>query len=243
MYLPKCLVEYTEVFGNGFVAHYITFRNTAGSPSHQAPAITSASSQSAFYRCSFEGYQDTIFAQSGGQFYRECNIYGTIDFICGDAAVIIQDSKIYTRKSSTSNLIVIAASHRESSDSPTGIVFHNCQFEAVPELKPVLNSYKIYLGRPWGTFARTVYIQNDFDIPVDPAGWLEWEGRPSSAPNNVYYGEYKNKGMGSSTSRRVQRPGFRVNTNPKKAEQFTVVNFIQGHTWLPSTGVPFTSGL
>uniref|UniRef100_A0A2N9EF21 Pectinesterase n=1 Tax=Fagus sylvatica TaxID=28930 RepID=A0A2N9EF21_FAGSY len=85
------------VSGKGFIARDMTFCNTAGPETHQDVALRVDSDQSAFYRCSMEGHQDTLYAHSLRQFYRECNIYGTIDFIfvqprgwlewCGDFAL------------------------------------------------------------------------------------------------------------------------------------------------------------
>ncbi|PSR93345.1 Pectinesterase [Actinidia chinensis var. chinensis] len=228
------------VLGDGFVARDITFQNTH--QGHQAPAIAVDSQRAAFYRCGFKGYQDTIYARHGQQFYRECNIYGTVDFICGDATAIFQNCKIYARKrSSPANTITITASKREAASSSTGFIFHNCRVMADSDLKPVIGRYKIYLGRPWGAYARTVFIQNDFDIPVDPKGWMPWDRVDKS--KTVYYAEYNNKGVGSSTQGRVRWPGVRVITDPDEIQQFTVANFIQGDTWLPDTGLPFTANL
>ncbi|KAK4713384.1 hypothetical protein R3W88_019291 [Solanum pinnatisectum] len=44
-----------------------------------------------FYRCQFNGYHDTLYVKRQHQFYRDCEIYGTIDFICGDAATLSQN--------------------------------------------------------------------------------------------------------------------------------------------------------
>ncbi len=90
-------MEFSAVVGDGFIARDITVQNTAGAANHQAVALRSGSDLSVFYRCSFEGYQDTLYVHSQRQFYRECDIYGTVDFIFGNAAVVIQNCNIYPR--------------------------------------------------------------------------------------------------------------------------------------------------
>ncbi|KAL8088136.1 hypothetical protein AgCh_038056 [Apium graveolens] len=83
------------VVGQGFVAVNITFQNTAGAVNHQAVAMRSRAYMSTFYSCSFEGYQDTLYPHSNRQFYTECDIYGTVDFIFGNGAAVLQDCNIY----------------------------------------------------------------------------------------------------------------------------------------------------
>ncbi|MQM07121.1 hypothetical protein Taro_039955 [Colocasia esculenta] len=68
-----------SVYGKGFIARDMGFRNTAGPAKHQAVALMSNSDLSVFYRCRFDAYQDTLYANSLRQFYRECDIYGTVD--------------------------------------------------------------------------------------------------------------------------------------------------------------------
>ena len=43
----------------------------------QAVAVTANANQLAFYGCSFTGYQDTLYAKSGTQYYSGCLIQGT----------------------------------------------------------------------------------------------------------------------------------------------------------------------
>lgn len=72
------LMVFVAVVGDRFVAVDVTFRNTAGPEKHQAVAVRNNADGSTFYRCSFEGYQDTLYVHSLRQFYRECDIYGMI---------------------------------------------------------------------------------------------------------------------------------------------------------------------
>jgi hypothetical protein len=52
------------------------------------------SNQSVIHRCSLRGHQDTLYAKSGSQFYRESEIFGTVDFIFGDSAAVFQNCTI-----------------------------------------------------------------------------------------------------------------------------------------------------
>ncbi|KAI6696209.1 hypothetical protein NL676_016328 [Syzygium grande] len=229
------------VTGDGFIARGITFQNTAGPQNHQAVALRSGSDLSVFYHCGFLGYQDTLYVHSERQFYKECYIYGTVDFIFGNAAVVLQNCMIYARRPMSGQKNVITAQGRTDPNQNTGISIHNSRVMASSDLQPVLSSFKSYLGRPWKQYSRTIFLQTYLDTLIDPAGWLEWDG--SFALSTLYYGEYKNLGPAASTSSRVKWPGYRVIKSTSEASKFTVANFLAGQSWLPATGVPFTAGL
>ncbi|RVX01001.1 Pectinesterase 2 [Vitis vinifera] len=226
--------------GDGFIGRGLTIRNTAGAANHQAVALRSGSDLSVFYQCSFEGYQDTLYVHSERQFYRECDIYGTVDFIFGNAAVVLQNCNIYPRNP-PNKTNTITAQGRTDPNQNTGISIHNCKVTAASDLKSVQSSVKTYLGRPWKEYSRTVFMKTYLDSLINPAGWMEWSG--NFALKTLYYGEYMNTGPGSSTSNRVNWAGYHVITSSSEASKFTVGNFIAGNSWLPATNVPFTSGL
>lgn len=227
--------------GNGFVAKGITFENSAGPSKHQAVALRSGSDLSAFYKCSFVGYQDTLYAHSLRQFYRECDVYGTIDFIFGNAAVVLQNCNLYARKPNDNQKNIYTAQGREDPNQNTGISILNCKVTAASDLIPVISSFKTYLGRPWKEYSRTVFMTSYLGDLIDPAGWLEWNA--TFALKTLYYGEYLNRGPGSNTTARVKWPGFRVINSSTVASQFTVGAFIQGDEWLNATNIPYFSGL
>ncbi|KAL6341774.1 hypothetical protein AAG906_038018 [Vitis piasezkii] len=228
------------VVGDGFIARGMTFRNTAGASNHQAVALRSGSDLSVYYQCSFEGYQDTLYTYSERQFYRECDIYGTVDFIFGNAAVVFQNCNIYARNP-PNKINTVTAQGRTDLNQNTGISIHDCKVMAASDLKPVQSSVKTYLGRPWKEYSRTVFLKTYLDSLINSAGWLEWSG--DFALNTLYYGEYMNTGPGSSTSGRVKWAGYHVITSSTEAAKFTAGNFISDNSWLPSTNVSFTSSL
>ena len=135
----------------------------------------------------------------------------------------------------------ITAKGRSDPNQNTGISIHNCRVSAASDLQAVTGSIKTYLGRPWQQYSRTVFMQSVLDDLIDPAGWLEWNG--NFALQTLYYGEYMNTGAGAGTSNRVCWSGFHVITSTTEAAQFTVGQFIFGNSWIPATGVAFTSGL
>ncbi|PRQ42319.1 putative pectinesterase [Rosa chinensis] len=220
------------VSGKGFIARDMTFRNTAGPENHQGVALRVDSDQSAFFRCSMEGHQDTLYAHSLRQFYRECDIYGTIDFIFGNGAAVLQNCKIYTRVPLSLQKVTITAQGRKDPHQNTGFSIQDSY---------VFATQPTYLGRPWKPYSRTVFINTYLGGLVQPRGWLEWYG--NFALGTLWYGEYRNYGPGASLSGRVKWPGYHIIQDANMASFFTVRRFIDGMAWLPATGVKFTVGL
>ena len=227
----------SEINGDGFVASGITFQNTAGPEKQQAVALLTKASYLVFYKCSIIAFQDTLYAKRGYQFFRECEIYGTVDFIFGDATAVFQSCYISARKPLVGQSNTVTAQGREVSAGKGGFVIHNCIISASSELIASEYPVKTYLGRPWRDFARTVVMQSYLDTSIDPQGWLEFDSRSSDL--DLYYAEYDNRGPGSATYDRVKWKGFRV-IDSMEAYQFTVREFINGDMWIPATGVPYT---
>ncbi|KAI5568420.1 hypothetical protein BDE02_12G013700 [Populus trichocarpa] len=227
--------------GAGFIARDMTFDNWAGPAKHQAVALRVGADHAVVYRCSIIGYQDTLYVHSNRQFYRECDIYGTVDFIFGNAAVVLQNCSIYARKPMASQKNTITAQNRKDPNQNTGISIHACKILAASDLAPSKGTFPTYLGRPWKLYSRTVYMLSFMGDHIHPRGWLEWDA--SFALDTLYYGEYMNYGPGAAVGQRVKWPGYRVITSTVEANKFTVAQFIYGSSWLPSTGVAFLAGL
>ncbi|KAI5391588.1 probable pectinesterase/pectinesterase inhibitor 36 [Lathyrus oleraceus] len=230
-----------DVSGDGFWARDMTFENTAGPQNHQAVALKVSSDLSVFYRCSFKAYQDTLYLFSNRQFYRDCRIYGTIDFIFGDAAAVLQNCDIFIRKPMSYQSNFITAQGRDNPNEPTGFSIQTSRVRPDSEFATVKDSVKTFLGRPWKKYSRTVFLKSDLDGLIHPKGWGEWEG--SFAISSLFYGEYMNTGNGASTENRVNWPGFHVLKSAEEASPFTVTRFLQGGNWIPDSGVPFMSGI
>ncbi|KAK7258753.1 hypothetical protein RIF29_24338 [Crotalaria pallida] len=227
--------------GAGFIARDITFENYAGPEKHQAVALRVGADHAVVYRCSILGYQDTCYVHSNRQFFRECDIFGTVDFIFGNAAVVFQKCNIFARKPMGQQKNTITAQNRKDPNQNTGISIHDCRIQPAPDLTKVKDNFPTYLGRPWKLYSRTVYLLSYMGDHIHPSGWLEWNGE--FALDTLYYGEYMNFGPGAAIGQRVKWPGYRVITSTVEANRFTVAHFISGSSWLPATGVAFLAGL
>ncbi|KAL3812803.1 hypothetical protein ACJIZ3_014071 [Penstemon smallii] len=226
-----------SVKGQGFIARDITFENTAGPEKQQAVAFMSESDRTVMYRCAFRGYQDTLYASKQRQFYRECKIKGTIDFIFGDGAVVFQACDILARQALPGQQNTITAQGRKIVNYASGFSLHLCNISVEPGV-----TTRTYLGRPWKEYSRTIIMKSYISGAIQPEGWLPWN-KSAFALDTLYYGEYMNNGPGAKLGGRVKWPGYHVITSPVQANVFTVAKFIDGDTWLPSTGVKYMGGL
>ncbi|XP_073127597.1 pectinesterase-like [Henckelia pumila] len=227
--------------GEGFILQDICIQNTAGPEKHQAVALRVGADKSVINRCRLDAFQDTLYAHSQRQFYRDSYITGTVDFIFGNSAVVFQKCKLAARKPMANQQNMVTAQGRTDPNQSTGTSIQDCEIVASNDLQPVQSSFRSYLGRPWKEYSRTVVMQSNISSVIDPAGWAEWSG--DFALNTLYYGEYMNQGPGAGTSKRVKWPGYHVLNDSAEAMKFTVKELIQGGDWLSSTGVAYTEGL
>lgn len=73
-----------NVVSANFKMYSINVRNNYGAGA-QAVALVANANQQGFYACGFYGYQDTLYAKSGSQYYSNCYMEGAVDYVFGDA--------------------------------------------------------------------------------------------------------------------------------------------------------------
>jgi pectinesterase len=231
-----------EAIGNGFFMKGVRVENTAGAENHQAVALRVQSDQAVFYQCTFDGYQDTLYTHAQRQFFRDCTVTGTIDFIFGNSQVVLQNCLIQPRRPMDNQANIITAQGRRDKRSVGGTVLHNCTIEPHPDFKADAGGkIPTYLARPWKEYSRTLYIQNDIGGFIDPKGWLEWNG--DFGLETLFYAEVDNRGAGADMSKRAKWAGIKTVTYEEAQKEFTVETFIQGQQFIPKFGVPFIPGL
>ncbi|MRG48256.1 pectin esterase [Chitinophaga sp. SYP-B3965] len=207
------------VQGNDFSAENITIRNTAGRVG-QGVALHVEADRAVIKNCKLLGNQDTLYAgkENSRQYYEDCYIEGTTDFIFGEATVVFQRCTI---KSLVNSFITAAAT---SPRQPFGFVLMNCKLETDTAAK------RVYLGRPWRPYARTVFIHCELGAHIVAAGWDPWSGdaRFPDKEKTTYYAEYGNTGPGASTKDRVS---WSKQLSAAEAKKYTIKNIL--NDWNP----------
>ncbi|KAL6190939.1 hypothetical protein ACLB2K_037333 [Fragaria x ananassa] len=224
------------VIGDYFIAKDMGFENTAGARGHQAVALRVQSDLSIFYNCQIDGYQDTLYTQTHRQFYRDCIISGTIDFIFGDAAAVFQNCKMIVRKPGPNQSCMVTAQGRLDKREPTGIVLQNCTISGEKGFD--VATTMAYLGRPWKMYSRTIVMQSQIDNVINPLGWMDWTGTTNHETS--WFGEFSNRGLGAATNQRVK--WYKLAT-PEEAGAFAPGSILLGDKWIMPSGVPYVAGM
>ncbi|KAL4898661.1 pectin lyase fold/virulence factor [Aspergillus ambiguus] len=155
----------------------------------QAVAASVSGDQIGFYGCKFLGYQDTLYAREGTQYYSNCYMEGAVDYIFGDASAWFGECDIVSIGSGA-----ITAMSRETSDDTSWYAFDHCTIEGGSGLDLTED---VYLGRPWRVLARVIYQNSKLSDIINPKGWTTM----ASGATPLYY-EIGNTGDGSDTSER-----------------------------------------
>ena len=176
---------------NNFTAGNITFQNDAGFTAGQAVAVEADGDRDAFFNCRFVGFQDVLFTNSdkSHQYYKNCYIEGTTDFIFGSSTVWFEQCHIHSKKNSH---VTAAATPKEHG---FGYIFNDCILTGDSTL------HSVSLGRPWRPYAAVVYIHCYIGQHIMPAGWANWNKTDNY--KTTRYAEYKNYGPGAAVSERV----------------------------------------
>ncbi|XP_020213145.1 putative pectinesterase/pectinesterase inhibitor 28 [Cajanus cajan] len=231
------------ISGDFFVAIGMGFENSAGAEKHQAVALRVQSDRSIFYKCRMDGYQDTLYAHTMRQFYRDCIISGTIDFVFGDAVAVLQNCTFVVRKPLENQQCIVTAQGRKEKHQPSGLVIQGGAIVSDPKYYPVRFDNKAYLARPWKNYSRTIFMDTYIGDLITPDGYMPWQTLEGlSGMDTCFYAEYNNRGPGADRSKRVKWQGVKTLTS-EGITNFLPSMFFHGDDWIRVTRVPYYSGV
>jgi pectinesterase len=201
---------------DNFSAENICFRNDAGFSAGQAVALEVQGDKETFFDCRIVGNQDILFlnSETSRQYYRNCYIEGTTDFIFGPATAWFEGCQIHSKKNSH----VTAASTPQ--EHPFGFVFDHCQLTGDTSI------HNASLGRPWRPYADVNYLYCFIGRHIRPEGWSNWNNTDSY--KTARYAEYKNDGPGAAVAGRAP---WSQQLTDEQAQKITVKNVFGD--WLP----------
>ena len=201
------------IFGPDFLAENITFENTSG-PVGQAVACHVAGDRAVFRRCRFLGFQDTLytFGENTREYYEDCYIEGTVDFIFGKATAVFNRCELRSKR--TGGFLTAPATPQGSN---YGYVFYDCKLTADEGVEPG----SVWLSRPWRPYGKAVFIRCEMGQHIRPEGWNNW-GKTDNE-RTAYYAEYQCYGKGADTSRRVA-----WSHQLKDANAYVMTNILKG---------------
>ena len=200
------------VQGNDFTAENLTIENSSGRVG-QAVALHVEGDRCKITNCILLGNQDTLYTatEKSRQYYKDCFIQGTTDFIFGEATAVFDHCTI---KSLTNSFVTAAST---TPRQQFGFVFFDCKLIADTSVK------NVHLGRPWRPHAKVVYIRTTMGPHIVPVAWDNW--RNPENEKTAFFAEYQSSGPGANTSGRAP---WSHQLTAKEAKQYTLKNIFSG---------------
>jgi len=200
-----------KISGNRFVAENISFVNSAGRVG-QAVAMFVDADEAVFKNCKFIGNQDTMYlgGETSKQYFVNCYIEGTTDFFFGPATAVFNNCEILCK----SNSYITAPNTTKGKDF--GFVFLDCKITTSAEVT------KLFLGRPWRAWAKSVFVRCELPEKITPEGWNNWSNVENE--KTAYFAEYKSTGLGSKTNERVNWSHQLTKSEAKKYTLKTILS-------------------
>jgi pectinesterase len=175
----------TFVSANNFTAANITFANDTPYGVAQAVAIKTQGDEIAFMNCRFEGFQDTLYVTGGRDYFLDCTITGSVDFIFGNATALFENCTI-----NSSHPGAVTAANTAAS-TPVGLVFKKCKLTCE---NPGAAAKSVHLGRPWqydrGSYASTFFLDCEVGPHIAANGWNPWDKTNDHPEGDTRYGQF-----------------------------------------------------
>ncbi len=194
----------------------ITIENSFGVGS-QAVALLAQGQRLQFRNCRLLGNQDTLYTHSGTQYYRNCHIQGTVDFIFGAATAVFDNNTIHSVGGGTA----LTAPSTEQT-VPYGLVFLGGKVTAASSV----SKGSIALGRNWRPYGAAAYIRTELGQHISAVGWVKMS---ENTLDTARFSEYLTTGAGANPSARAPQS---KQLSASQAATYTISNIFGA--WTPS---------
>ena len=212
----------------------------------QAVAVLAAGDKLIFRRCKFLGHQDTLYAygrksdpktkealeeskkempkdQLCRQYYEECYIEGTVDYIFGWATAYFDRCEMHC----LGDGYVTAAATPQGVEY--GYIFNDCKIT-------VESGVKTALGRPWRNYAQTTFINCKMQ-GVKPEGWVAWKNKDTGldGQTTARYAEYGSKDLEGKKLDVSKRVKWGKQLSKKEIDNYSINKVLGGiDHWNPN---------
>jgi pectinesterase len=208
----------------------------AKNPQAVALMTTAANDRATFCNCTLKGFQDTLFADAGRHYFRDCRILGHVDFIFGAGQAVFENCELVSRNRQTKEPTGFVAAPSTPVHLPFGFLFLNCRLLKESDDLPAGSAR---LGRPWHPGANlslegnAVFMNCFMDDHIGPEGYAPISARDSTGrriwfelqPYSRMF-EYGSHGPGAIKS--AKRPAL----SESQAAYYSMTNVLNG--WSPT---------
>jgi len=163
-----------EVLADNFYCENLTIQNKAGINAGQAVALKVYADKAVSKNIKLIGFQDTHLTSNTGsdrQYYQNCEIQGSVDFIFGNGVCYFDQCLLYVQDRNSANVIVAPST---TTGNTYGYVFDNCTIDGASTQNGIYN-----LGRPWQNSPKAVFLNTKMNILSSDAAWGNMSAIPA----------------------------------------------------------------
>lgn len=149
--------------GSDNIFEHLTLQNALDyykADNGRAVCLQDKGTRTACYSVRMLSYQDTYYSNKPGQecWFEDCEIHGTVDFICGSGSVYFYNTLLYCEKRSKdgSGQDCLTANNSQIAQSDKGYVFDRCTIQSEC---PVVS-----LSRSWNDQPQVAYLLTTLDM-------------------------------------------------------------------------------
>ncbi|UUZ80472.1 pectinesterase family protein [Paenibacillus sp. P26] len=165
------------VTGTDFYATNLTIENTADyeapnfEANAQAVALLSKGDRAVYRAVMVLGGQDTLYVNNKTRaYFNNSYVEGYVDYIFGNGKAVFDNSTIKAKvHTDLHGEVTITAQSRASASEDSGFVFNNNTI-----LFDDTYMDNVWLGRPWGAYSTTYFLNTKMGWQVKTPGWIEF---------------------------------------------------------------------